>query len=468
MRPLQRARVMVVDLGFGDAGKGTLTDWLVRTLDARAIVRFNGGAQAGHNVVTDDGRHHTFAQFGAGSFVPGVQTFLSKHVVFHPTALLVEAEHLSRVGVPYGLERVHVSEECLVTTPVHQAATCIRELARGDARHGSCGVGVGETMRDAIAAPRDALRARDLHDVPHLMRRLALLQESKRSELALELGAMPRSDLAEAQRLTLEDPAILTAWVEQTRAIVERPIIQDDRALRGALTGPGAVIFEGAQGALLDEWVGFHPFTTWSTCTFQNALSLLDEHDSEGDRFRLGVLRSIATRHGAGPFPTESADVPAGVTREHNDTGPWQGRFRTGWLDAVLARYALAACGGVDGLALTHLDRFLPGAPWQIATRYDLADAGAALVSRSVTGQVEDLRVGPRHDLRHVQALGRALLRARPSYQEVTAPPGAMHRAMTSAVEAALGSQVVVTSTGPTPADKTTHDGRLARGSASR
>ncbi|MBK7398580.1 MAG: adenylosuccinate synthetase [Myxococcales bacterium] len=167
----------VVDLGFGDAGKGALTDALARRHDLELVVRFNGGAQAGHNVVTADGRHHTFAQVGAATFVsPAVRTLLSRFVVFHPTALLVEAQVLSTKSVPDALDRVLVDERALVTTPYQQAACRIRERARGAARHGSCGVGVGETVADALADPGDAIVAGHLRDPGALRRRLAVLR----------------------------------------------------------------------------------------------------------------------------------------------------------------------------------------------------------------------------------------------------------------------------------------------------
>lgn len=126
------------------------------------MVRFNGGAQAGHNVVRADGRHHTFSQFGAGSFEPDVVTLLASAVVVHPTALLVEAAVLRDKGVPDALARLRIDARCRVTTPFHQAAGRLREWARGDAAHGSCGVGVGETVRQALAAPELALRYGDL------------------------------------------------------------------------------------------------------------------------------------------------------------------------------------------------------------------------------------------------------------------------------------------------------------------
>jgi len=446
------SRVIVVDLGFGDAGKGTVTDFLVRHLGARAVVRFNGGAQAGHNVVTADGRHHTFAQFGAGTFVPGTRTFLSKHVVFHPTALLVEAEHLARVGVTDALDRITVSEECLVTTPFHQAATCIRELVRGDARHGSCGVGVGETMQDALRAPADAIRARDLRDPTRLSRALARLQHAKRVELRAELAALPDGELADAQRHVLEDPEVVTAWVDRTSALATLPVIEDDARLGALLRSDAPVVFEGAQGALLDEWVGFHPFTTWSTCTFENAVSLLAEHGSPIEAYRLGVLRAYATRHGAGPFPTSCAELPPGATLEHNASGPWQGHFRVGWLDAVLSRYALAACGGASGLALTHLDRFAPGVPWKVSVAYDVAPTGDALFAWGAKpGLALDLRRGAPRDLPHVERLGAALATARPMYRVIDGrETDASREDIAREVERALSVPVTLTSHGPT------------------
>ena len=163
---------IVVDLGFGDSGKGLLTDFLVRRTGATIVVRYNGGAQAGHNVVTPEGVHHTFAQFSAGCFVPNVRTFLSRHVVVHPTALLVEARALCEKGVPDVFGRIRISERARIITPFHQAAGRIRELARGESKHGTCGVGVGETVKDALENPEGAILAGDLRNVAKLRRQL--------------------------------------------------------------------------------------------------------------------------------------------------------------------------------------------------------------------------------------------------------------------------------------------------------
>ncbi len=210
----RREAHVVVDLGFGDAGKGTITDHLTRARGAHTVVRFNGGAQAGHNVVTDDGRHHTFAQLGAGSFSPGVRTWLSRHVVVHPTALIVEAWHLARSGVADPLSRVTVSAAAKVVTPFHQAATRLRELARGDARHGSCGVGVGEVMRDATDPRRRAARGRPRRRPRALRRALAREQARKRAELDDVLRAVARDPEAARDVGAFENDAVIDAWID--------------------------------------------------------------------------------------------------------------------------------------------------------------------------------------------------------------------------------------------------------------
>src|SRR5271169_2634863 len=110
----------VVDLAFGDSGKGTITDYLAARHNADLVVRFNGGPQAGHNVVLPDGRHHTFAQFGSGSFLPGLRTLLSRFMLIEPYAMLNEAAHLASLGCTDILSRTIIDERCIVITPLHQ------------------------------------------------------------------------------------------------------------------------------------------------------------------------------------------------------------------------------------------------------------------------------------------------------------------------------------------------------------
>ena len=391
-----RSAAIVVDLGFGDAGKGALVDRLTRD-GADWIVRFNGGAQAGHNVVTRDGRHHTFAQFGAGTLASAsARTLLSRFVVVHPTALLVEARHLERVGVREPLLRVAIDERALVTTPYHQAAGRLREELRGSARHGSCGVGVGETVADSLSAPELTIVAGDLVDRARLARKSSALRERKRAEM-IALGA---GSLAEFS--VFDDEALAERWIDAIAPAADRVVSRE--TAEAIVAGARRPVFEGAQGVLLDEDHGGHPHTTWSRCTFENASALLAESRFEGPIERLGVVRAYAVRHGAGPLPTEDAILEH--DEPHNATGPWQGAFRFGHFDRVLFDYALAACGGVDGVALTHVD--------QLGPRHGIALAYEGM---------EALRPGGRGDLEASAARGRLLARARPIVEPLAGDP---------------------------------------------
>ena len=438
-RPRREAWI-VVDLGFGDAGKGATVDFLVRDRGAVGVARFSGGAQAGHRVVTPDGRSHVFSQLGAGSFVPGVRTHLSADVVTHPLALLFEAAALARAGVSDGLDRLTVHPDAPVITPFHQAAGRLRELARGDGAHGTCGVGVGEVMRQATAGGA-VLRFGELPRRGATLRRLAAAQEEVRASLGHALG-VDHPDAA-AERALLDDPQVGARWLEALQPLLGRTgLIAADGLERLLAAGP--VVFEGAQGVLLDEWRGFHPHTTWSTCTTANAERLLAERSYDGPVTRLGVLRSYGVRHGPGPFPSEHAAWD-GLAEAANDDVGWQGRFRRGAFDVPLARYALSVCP-VDGLALTHLDQ---RGPARAVTAYRATSDVAGFV-RDDRGDVVSLRPGPPKDLEWQQALGQALDAVTPRWAE--APERSAGFA--GWAEAALAVPVALTSSGPAASDR--------------
>ncbi|MFC5187935.1 adenylosuccinate synthetase [Actinomadura harenae] len=415
---------IVVDLGFGDAGKGTVVDRLcargARGTGAgpvHTVVRFNGGAQAAHNVVTPDGRHHTFAQFGSGTFTPGVRTHLSRFVLVDPLALAAEHEHLLALGVRDAFARLTVDEDAPLTTPYHRAANRARETARGTARHGSCGMGVGETAAYALAHPALAPRAGDCLAPARLRKRLAALRDWYHDTFPEAAWPVPDVDACVAA----------FRWFARSVRIVDAGYLP--RVLRAE-----RAVFEGAQGVLLDEWHGFHPYTTWSTTTFANAETLLAETGETG--FRLGVLRAYATRHGPGPFVSEDPALTAGLPDPHNGAGPWQGAFRVGHLDTVALDYAVRAAGGVDGLALTHLDVAETRSDLRLCRAYTMDDH-----------TVRTLPFDAAHDLERQGALTERLLTARPVLEPLGDP--------VAAVEDALGARVVLRSHGPTSDDKT-------------
>jgi adenylosuccinate synthase len=345
--------IITVGLGFGDEGKGATVDYLTRELSADLVVRYSGGTQAGHNVELADGRRHTFAQFGAGTLA-GARTWLGPRVIISPAALMAEAEHLRALGVSEPLSLLSVHPECLVTTFYHMTMNRLREAARGDARHGSCGLGIGESRHYWHRYGRDAITARDLAERRTLVSKLTLLRE----RLLLEMQELPRiePDLAELLHETwpIHEAGELMQAAEGLQLAERMPACQ-------------TVLFEGAQGVLLDEWHGFHPYTTWSTVTPQHAWEILAETGCR-DVTVLGVTRAISTRHGAGPFPTWSREMTARFIDKGNPTNPWQGSIRCGPLDLVLLDYA-ARTSRVDAIAVTCLDQ-LPTQP-QVCTRYE-------------------------------------------------------------------------------------------------
>lgn len=360
---------IVVDLGFGDAGKGLLTDYLTRHFEAGVVVRYNGGAQAGHNVTTSDGRHHTFSQFGSGTFIPGVKTYLSRHVVIHPGALLVEGVVLERKGIRDAFSRLRLSDQALVITPFHQAANRIREIVRGTDRHGSCGVGVGEAVDDTLVYPEDRVLAGDLVNPTTLRQKLRSIREHKREQL-VELCNGKSLGVSFAREWAIfESNDVIDQWVSSISRIGELGLVVPDSVLKQWLDRTETVIFEGAQGVLLDADMGFHPYTTWSRCTAKNALNLIKEMVPDSSVFQIGVMRSYAVRHGPGPLPTET-NVLTSIVSDHNKQNEWQGTVRYGWFDAVLARYALGVAGKIDTLAVTHMDMLPHLNTWKYCEGY--------------------------------------------------------------------------------------------------
>lgn len=367
---------IIAGLGFGDEGKGSLTDALTRRYNAELVVRYNGGAQAGHNVVTPDGRHHCFAQFGAGTFA-GARTFLSRFMLVNPIFAQAEAKHLEAVGVSHPFDGMSVDTRALVTTPYHVAANRLRELARGEARHGSCGMGIGETR--ALERTNHALYMFHLADKG---RSLALHLRGLREHFRAELESLRHLDSEAARREwdILDDESIIDSTFDVFRSFAGVVDVVDDFKVFLRRRAPRTIIYEGAQGFLLDETNGFQPHTTWTNCTFANANQLLFEGGKldERDVTRIGVTRTYLTRHGAGPFPTEG-EAGIDVFGDHNTTGPWQGDFRTGALDLVLLRYALrSSCRFAfdrPQLFVSHVDQAIASEDGYGSTTWALAVA---------------------------------------------------------------------------------------------
>lgn len=373
--PWGQRPIVVSGLGCGDEGKGATVDALVRRHALELVVRHNGGPQAAHHVVREDGVVHCFAQFGAGTLVPGVRTYLSRFMLVEPLALAREAAALARIGVTAPLDRVSADRGCVVVTPFHRLFGRIQELSRGTARHGSCGLGVGPAWQDAHNPRLPSLRLADLQGPLEPLRgRLRLIQLVKLDQAE---QYEPRPGCADLLA-ELARPDLVDAWIAAARPIVASLALDDGDLLRSVLRDrPHRVIFEGAQGLLLDAEDGFWPYVTPSRTGPVQAELLLAEAGAPPP-LRLGVLRAYATRHGPGPFVSECAELTACLPERHNQDGLWQGPMRVGHFDLVAARHALARCGpigdAIEAVVFTCFDRLTALGPLSVCTAYRAPD----------------------------------------------------------------------------------------------
>jgi adenylosuccinate synthase len=337
------ANVAVVGAQWGDEGKGKIVDWLSER--AEVVVRFQGGHNAGHTLVVD-GVTYKLSLLPSGVVRGGKLSLIGNGVVVDPWALLDEIERLRAQGVAIGPDTLRVAENAPLILPLHGELDRARERARagsarGTGKIGTTGRGIGPAYEDKVA--RRAIRLCDLADPALLARKIDDLLVHHNAlrrglgEAEIEPEALGAQLLALAPRLLPYADPVWQRIAEYRR--------------RGA-----RILFEGAQGAMLDVDHGTYPFVTSSnTLAAQAALGVGTGPDAVG--FVLGITKAYTTRVGEGPFPTELDDeVGRGLGERGREFGTVTGRpRRCGWFDAVLVRQAVKV-GGIHGLALTKLD----------------------------------------------------------------------------------------------------------------
>ena len=348
---------IVVGLGYGDEGKGSIVDYLVRLQKADLVVRFNGGPQAAHNVVSPEGITHCFSQFGSGTLVPGVETFLSRFMFVDPLAIFVEDDVLRNKSISNAMERLIIDRDCPIVTPFHKIVNQMREISRGDARHGSCGMGVGEAAKDLDYFGQECFFIKDILDRPTMIRKLNFLRECKIDIAEQIFEELPDNEQLRLRFERIKDSGRVSILAEVYSLFVKTigVRIKDGQYLAERLSGKGSVVFEGAQGVLLNPKTGPKPYVTKTDTTLKNAEELIA--GSSKMIVRIGISRAYMTRHGLGPFVTEDKKLTEMIPDCHNLDNEWQGKFRIGWFDLVAARYALKVAGDIDCLAITNLDR---------------------------------------------------------------------------------------------------------------
>lgn len=338
--------LIVVGLGYGDEGKGSIVDFLCSEFEVDFVVKYSGGHQAGHRVVVGD-KEHVFSQFGAGALA-GVPTILDREFIIEPFAMEKEREALSDLGAN---TEIYVHPECPVTTPYHRAFCRLRESLVG---HGSCGVGVGVTRQtynlgiglsycDLMrGAPDDALsKLRRLRS--WVIGEAGSLNGGKVGDWDEFLEAMDCSPVRVLQDMRIAFARICQIW-------------RQDFIDRNLMVRQGAtLVFEGSQGVLLDEMHGQYPYTTWSTVTPRNALEFPGVNRDEA--VVIGVMRTYLTRHGNGDMYPCGTPQRSSFTKDdpNNQWNRWQGEMRRGAWTSELFQLSLRAAKP-DCLAVNHHD----------------------------------------------------------------------------------------------------------------
>ena len=336
--------VVVIGTQWGDEGKGKIVDWL--TDHSQGVVRFQGGHNAGHTLVIN-GKKTVLHLVPSGILRDGVTCYIGNGVVLSPDALIKELDELKEAGVD-AEPRLRISEACPLILPYHQAIDLAREASKGDNKIGTTGRGIGPCYEDKVA--RRALRLQDLTRPKRFAEKLAELLDYHNFMLQHYYHA-PTVDFQQVL-----DGALAIA------PRLEKMVADVPRALYDAHKGGANLLFEGAQGTLLDIDHGTYPFVTSSNCVAGAAAAGAGIGPSML-HYVLGITKAYTTRVGSGPFPTELYDAvgkldPIGkhLSDKGHEFGATTGRARRcGWFDAAALKRSIQI-NGVSGLCVTKLD----------------------------------------------------------------------------------------------------------------
>ncbi len=329
---------VVLGTQWGDEGKGKIVDWLTQNMDY--VVRYQGGHNAGHTLVIDD-ETTVLHLLPSGILHSGVQSVIGNGVVLSIDALIKEIEMLVEKDVPV-LDRLTISQSCALLLPYHASLDAAREAHRGVSAIGTTKLGIGPAYEDKVA--RRGLRALDLLYPDSLEEKLKVLADYHNFQLVNYYKQSP-----------IDVKAVYDNLVAQATSIL--PLIKDVSALldNARLNGKH-ILFEGAQGALLDIDLGTYPYVTSSNTTAGSVATGAGFGPLYLDRV-LGVTKAYVTRVGAGPFPTEdSSDDGILMAKRGHEFGATTGRpRRCGWFDVPLMKHSIRI-NSLSALALTKLD----------------------------------------------------------------------------------------------------------------
>ncbi len=331
--------VVVIGAQWGDEGKGKIVDWLAE--EAAGVVRFQGGHNAGHTLVVG-GKKTILRLIPSGILHETLDCFIGSGVVVSPEALLGEIYELNAAGVKNVEGRLKIAPTCTVILPYHVALDQAREASRGAGKIGTTGRGIGPAYEDKVA--RRAIRMVDLLDIDKLKAKI---------EANLAYYNVQLQHLHQAEPVKLED---VMAVIEKVAPRILPMLADVSRTLHDINEKGGKLLFEGAQGTLLDIDYGTYPFVTSSNC-LAGAASAGAGVAPQMLQYVLGIVKAYTTRVGSGPFPTELFDeVGAGLAERGHEFGSVTGRARRcGWFDAAALKRSIQV-NGISGMCITKLD----------------------------------------------------------------------------------------------------------------
>ncbi|MEW4466231.1 adenylosuccinate synthase [Parasphingorhabdus sp. JC815] len=347
------ANVTVIGAQWGDEGKGKIVDWLSERADV--VVRFQGGHNAGHTLVVD-GEVYKLSLLPSG-IVRGALSIIGNGVVLDPWHLRDEIAKLSKQGVAINADNFGIAENCPLILPIHRDLDAMREDASGEGKIGTTRRGIGPAYEDKVG--RRAIRVCDLAHLDDLGPQLDRLC-AHHDALRAGFGVKP----VDRERLLADLREIADSVLQYAQPVWKR--------LNEARKRGDRILFEGAQGVLLDVDHGTYPFVT-SSNTISGTAAGGSGIGPSGTGYVLGIVKAYTTRVGSGPFPTElNDDTGQRLGERGHEFGTVTGRQRRcGWFDAVLVRQALAV-SGVTGIALTKLDVLDGFEELKICVGYDL------------------------------------------------------------------------------------------------
>lgn len=325
---MQKCSIVIGSL-WGDEGKGHMTD-ICSNYPSTLNVRFNGGAQAGHTVVTPRGKRHVFSHFGSGTLAKA-KTYLSEDFIVNVYRFVFEREELISNFNIYPIE--YVNPNCIVTTPWDMQINQVAEITRGGNRHGSCGFGINETVeRSKIEEYR--ITVLDLLSEENLRQKLIKIKNEYVPKRLKEEYNLTISHLPEGYEERILDEKSIDIFCYFVRKFLSHVQIREDEILNRFEN----VVFEGAQGLLLDQnRVEFFPHVTTSNTGIKNVMKILKNLNYEGKTEIYYMSRCYMTRHGAGPFPREVFELPYENVKDlTNKPNEFQGSLRYGILDLDL------------------------------------------------------------------------------------------------------------------------------------